>query len=253
MSTWTAEDGSEFYFEMFGGRDPDKPVLLLLPGWLGSISSQWRNFVKPLSADYRIVLVDLRGHGRSQNKASGLSANQMLADIIGLLDYLQIPEVHITGYNLGGYLGLMMSLAYPRRVQTLIMHASKFYWSAEAVKGLQTQLNPDVMAEKVPAYANQLVQEHGARQWRELVRQVGMLAAELSENGIKESQLKNIQCPVLVSVGDRDELVPLPEAQRLSRVLPKGELIVLPGVRHPYATLRQIPLLPMMQHFHKEG
>ena len=253
MSTWTADDGSEMYFEMYGGREPEKPVLLLLPGLLGAISSQWRNFVKPLSADFRIVLMDLRGHGRSQNKADTLSADRMLGDVIGLLDFLKISEVHVTGYSIGGYLGLMMSMAYPRRVHTLLIHATKFYWTAEAVKGFQAQLNPDVMAEKVPAYANQLMQEHGARQWRELVRQAGALAAELAQSGLKESQLNNIRCPVLVSVGERDELVPLPEAQRLSRVLPKGELIVLPGVRHPYATLRQIPLLPMMQHFHKEG
>lgn len=251
MSTWTADDGSEMYFEMFGGREPEKPVLLLLPGLLGTISSQWRNFVKPLTADYRIVLMDLRGHGRSQNKANALSADRMLADVVGLLDYLQISEVHIAGYSIGGYLGLMMSLAYPRRVHTLLLHATKFYWTPESVKNFQAQLNPDVIAEKVPTYANQLMQEHGARQWRDLVRQAGMLAAELGESGVKESQLKNIQCPVLVSVGERDELVPLPETQRLSRVLPKGELIVLPGVRHPYATLRQIPLLPMMQYFHK--
>jgi pimeloyl-ACP methyl ester carboxylesterase len=59
------------------------------------------------------------------------------------------------------------------------------------------------------------------------------------------------QGPVLVSVGDRDELVPLPEAQRLSRVLPRGELMVLPGVRHPYPAIRAVPLIPMMQEFHR--
>jgi len=253
MSTWSADDGSELYFEMYGGRESEKPVLLLLPGLLGTISSQWRNFVKPLSADFRIVLMDLRGHGRSQNKGNFLTAGRMLGDVIGLLDYLQMPEVNVAGYSLGGYVGLMMSVAYPRRIHTLLMHASKFYWTAEAVKSFQAQLDPEVMAEKVPAYANQLVQEHGARQWRELVRQASMLVAELAQSGLKEKQLGNIHCPVLVSVGERDELVLLPEAQRLSRLLPKGELIVLPGVHHPYATLRQIPLLPMMQHFHKEG
>ncbi len=60
-----------------------------------------------------------------------------------------------------------------------------------------------------------------------------------------------MQTPTLISVGDRDELVPLNEAQRLSRTLPHGSLIVLPGVRHPFQTLHPIPLLPMMQEFHK--
>jgi pimeloyl-ACP methyl ester carboxylesterase len=47
-------------------------------------------------------------------------------------------------------------------------------------------------------------------------------------------------------------MVPLAEAQRLSRILPNGQLIVLPGVGHSFQTIRPIPLLPMMQSFHKD-
>jgi len=56
---------------------------------------------------------------------------------------------------------------------------------------------------------------------------------------------------VLVSVGDRDELVQIPEAVRLSRIMPHGELIVLPGVKHPFKSIRAVPLIPMMQAFHR--
>jgi hypothetical protein len=44
MTTWTAPDGSEINFEQYGGSDAHKPHLLLLPGLLGAISSQWRAF-----------------------------------------------------------------------------------------------------------------------------------------------------------------------------------------------------------------
>jgi hypothetical protein len=53
-------------------------------------------------------------------------------------------------------------------------------------------------------------------------------------------------------VGDRDELVILPEAFRLSRALPKGALIVLPNTHHPLQTVHLTPLLPMMLAFHTE-
>lgn len=253
MSTWTADDGSTIYFEMFNNKEGVGPPLLLLPGLLGTISSQWRNFLKPLSSDYRVILMDLRGHGRSENNAAGLNANRMLQDVIGLLDYLQITAVHIAGYSLGGYLGLMMAATSPRRVSSLLIHATKFYWTPESVAKMQRQLDPDLMAEKVPTYADQLVQEHGARQWRELVREAAALVTDIAQTGLREKNLENIQCPVLVSVGERDELVPLMEVQRLSRMLPHGELLVLPGVHHPYPTLQLIPLLPMMQHFFKQG
>jgi pimeloyl-ACP methyl ester carboxylesterase len=101
----------------------------------------------------------------------------------------------------------------------------------------------------VPTYADQLVQEHGGRHWRELVRQAADLVSWLAQNGLTENMAAHIQTPIIVSVGDRDEMVPLNEAHRLSRHLPNGGLLTLPGVRHPFQTISPIPLLPMMQHF----
>ncbi|MCP4427847.1 MAG: alpha/beta hydrolase [Chloroflexi bacterium] len=249
MTIWTAEDGTEINFSVYGSERHDN-TLLLLPGLLGALTTQWRNFIRPLSADFRVVTMDLRGHGRSQNNANDLNPEQMMQDIGGLLDFLQIESVHIAGYNFGGYLGLMLALNQPRRVSTLLMHATKFYWIKESAAKLQAQLNPDSIAEKVPAYADQLVQAHGARRWRILVRQAADLTMQLFANGLTDRMISHTQCPVLVSVGDRDKMVPLAEAQRLSRMIPQGKLIVLPDVSHPYRTIPAIPLLPMMRHFH---
>lgn len=248
MATWTADDGTQINYELHGDG-PGKEALLLLPGLLGAISSQWRPFLAPLAADFRVILPDLRGHGRSGNNAPTLQPEQMAQDLLGLLDHLRVNTVHVAGYSLGGYLGLMLYLNQPRRVRTLLMHATKFYWTRDAVLKMREQLNPDLMAEKVPSFANQLAEEHGSR-WRLLSRQAADLVALLSERGVTEGMVTRVQIPVLVSVGDRDELVPLPEALRLSRVVPTGQLLVLPGTRHPLASVKLVPLLPMMQAFH---
>ncbi len=250
MSNWTAKDGTVIHYEMYGGRAQEKPQLVLLPGLLGTISNQWRHFIKPLSADYRLILMDLRGHGRSQNNANSLGVEQLLNDLTGLLDHLQVETTHVAGYSIGGYIGLMLALNQPRRVRTLVMHATKFFWTPEAAEKFRMQMDPDMLAEKVPAYADQLVQDHGARQWRILVRQAADLTTDLVTNGIPERTVSHVQCPVLISVGDRDELVPVSEALRLSRGIPQGQLLVLPNVRHPFQTVRLIPMLPMMQSFH---
>lgn len=250
MSTWIADDGSNIHYEVYGS-DSQKEILLLLPGLIGSISKQWTSFVRPLSASYRLVLMDLRGHGRSENAAPDLQLNRMFQDITGLLAYLKAPALHVAGYSIGGYLGLMLAMAQPHQVKTLLMHGVKFYWTEESAAKMRAQLDPDQIAQKAPAYADQLVQEHGGRQWRILVRQAADLTTLLVTQGLTERDLKHMQTPTLVSVGDRDELVPLNEAQRLSRTLPNGSLIVLPGVRHPFQTVRLIPLLPMMQEFHQ--
>lgn len=102
MSIWKADDGTEIYFESFSGNDKNKPTLLLLPGLLGAVRSQWRNFIQPLNNDFRLLLVDLRGHGKSTNEASNLRPERMVQDIFGLLDELKIDQVHVMGYSLGG-------------------------------------------------------------------------------------------------------------------------------------------------------
>jgi pimeloyl-ACP methyl ester carboxylesterase len=247
MSSWTAEDGTVINYRVIGSKQ--RPALLLLPGLLGSIQTQWPSFAEVLAKDYYVVLMDLRGHGRSTNETAELRPDPMVQDILGLLDHLQIGQVHVAGYSLGGYLGLILAQNQPRRVGSLVMHATKFYWTKDTAVQMRQQLDPDKMAEKVPVYADQLVQAHGGRHWRDLVRQAADLVSWLVDNGLKEKVVANIQTHVLVSVGDRDEMVPLNEAYRLSRALPHGELLTLPGVRHPFQTIRPIPLLPILQHY----
>lgn len=249
MAYWKADDGSLIHYDVLG-REREKGTLLLLPGLLGSISSQWRAFVEPLSAAYRLILADLRGHGRSTNEAGELRPDRMTEDILGLLDHLQAEVVHLAGYDFGGYLGLMSHLYRPQRIRSLTMFATKFYWTQKAAMRMAGQLDPDVMVANAPSYADRLALEHGGSHWRALVRQAADMIVYLAEEGITEGMAARAQCPVLVCVGDRDELVPLQESQRLSRLLPNGSLLVLPGTGHPFQTAQLIPLLPTMQEFH---
>lgn len=250
MANWKADDDSLIYYEEHG-RSDGQPSLLLLPGLLGAINTQWRKFLEPLGRHYHIILTDLRGHGRSENRNVYLLPEQMVEDLIGLLDHLMVDSVHVAGYNLGGYLGLMLLLYRPRLVHTLLMHATKFYWTEQVAAAMRQQLNPDDLAERAPTYANRLSVAHGANRWRPLARQAADLAGYLAENPLSEAAARRVQAPVLVSTGDQDELVPVQEAFRLSRALPNGSLLVLPGVQHPLRTLGLTPMVPVMEAFHQ--
>ena len=249
MAYWKADDGSLIHYEVHG-YDREKGTMLLLPGLLGSISSQWRPFLTPLSAGYRVIIVDLRGHGRSTNEAGDLRPDRMTRDILGLLDHMETEVVHVAGYDFGGYLALMCHLYQPQRVRSLTMFATRFYWTATATEQMVEQLDPDVIGETAPSYANRLALEHGGSHWRALVRQAADLVTHLAEEGMTEGMAARAQCPVLVCVGDRDELIPLRESQRLSRIFANGSLLVLPDTGHPFQTARLVPLLPAMQEFH---
>lgn len=249
MTIWITDDGTDLYYTTQGSRA--RPALLLLPGLLGA-TAQWQELAQALTADYYLLLTDLRGHGRSGNSAPTLQPERMLQDLVGLLDHLEISALHVAGYDFGGYLALMLALSQPRRVRTLLLHAARFYWTGTAVARMRAQLDPDALAQNAPAYADSLVQTHGARRWRELVRQAADLLALLPETGLTERMAAQVQCPVLVSVGDRDELVSVAEAQRLSRILPQGQLLALPGVKHSLAQVTAVPFLPFVRHFHAQ-
>jgi pimeloyl-ACP methyl ester carboxylesterase len=250
MASWKANDDSLIYYEEHGRVDGQES-LLLLPGLLGSIGAQWRNFLDPLGRRYHIILTDLRGHGRSENRDLHLLPEQMVEDLIGLLEHLAIDSVHVAGYNLGGYLGLMLLLYRPRLVKTLLMHATKFYWTEEVAESMRQQLNPDHIVERAPSFADRLSTQHGANRWRPLVRQAADLAGYLAQNPLSEAAARRVQSPVLVCTGDRDELVPVQEAYRLSRALQHGSLLVLPGVQHPFRSLSLAPMLSVMEAFHQ--
>ncbi len=250
MANWKASDGTSINFEVHG-EGHGKENLLLLPGILGAISSDWRPFVDILSKDFRVILMDFRGHGLSTNAQPALRPDQMVNDILGLLESLGVQTVHVAGYSLGGYLGMLTLLKEPRRVKTLLMHGSKFYWNAETVEKMQKQFDPDALSEQAPTYATQLAQEHGGSRWRALVRQTADLIGLISQDAITERMAARIQTPILVSVGDHDNTVPLVECARLSHILPNGGLFVIPHTRHPFSTIRPVPFIPMMRSFHR--
>ena len=83
---------------------------------------------------------------------------------------------------------------------------------------MRSQFDPDRLAQERPAYAERLSALHGARRWRELARQAADLAAHLATSGLTERALAGVDCPVLVSVGDRDPFVPVAEASEALRV-----------------------------------
>lgn len=249
MPFFTASDNTQLYYEEHGNSA--HPPLLLLPGLLGSLAVQWHSSIPVFAETYRVIAMDLRGHGQSGNAKTVLRLHDMVQDMQELLDALAISSVHIGGYSLGGYLGLLLHLQQPNRVQTLLMHATKFYWNDRIIAGMKKQMQPEGIKNKVPHYAAQLAREHGEEQWERVLAQAAEMLDHMTELGVTETQAAAATCPVLVSAGNRDELIPIEELVALSRAIPSAELFILPGVRHPFPSIPQNVLIPAMQNFHQ--
>jgi pimeloyl-ACP methyl ester carboxylesterase len=99
----------------------DGPAVILLHGWPDT-GDLWRHQVPALeAAGYRVIAPDLRGYGQS-SKPTDLDAyrpTQLLGDVTGILDALDLPRAHVVGHDWGAFLAWITAMLAPDRVASL--------------------------------------------------------------------------------------------------------------------------------------
>lgn len=98
-------------------------------------SGFWHAWVANLARDYRIVRMDLRGHGDSPLEFDPATESTLAAyidDLLALLDEIGPEPVHYCGESFGGILGMVLAADHPRRVRTLTLVAAPVYQNASA-------------------------------------------------------------------------------------------------------------------------
>src|SRR5436305_14051356 len=125
--TFTASDGLSLAYDIDDFTDPWKkaPTLLLLHAAMGNARRDFA-WVRDLARDWRVVRLDLRGHGRSQVPPAEqmLTLDRLVLDVAELLDHLGVPQAHIVGNSAGGYLGQQLAMTRPERVRSLCLFGS---------------------------------------------------------------------------------------------------------------------------------
>jgi pimeloyl-ACP methyl ester carboxylesterase len=111
-------EGIEIYYEVHGSGPP-----ILLTHGFGSTSAMWQGQIAVLSKRHKLVLWDMRGHGRSgyPRDPAAYSEAQTVADMAALLDAVDVPSAIIGGLSLGGYMSLAFCHAHPKRVRALLI------------------------------------------------------------------------------------------------------------------------------------
>lgn len=99
---------------------PTGPAIIFLH-FSGANLMMWQRVVPWFQDQYRVILVDLRGHGKSDTPESGYHMDVMAEDVIGVVDQLGIDKAHIVGSSLGAEVGLSLAANYPERVISLIL------------------------------------------------------------------------------------------------------------------------------------
>lgn len=120
MSRAKLETGVELYYETYGEGE----AVVLLPG-TGFACDVWREHpVSELKDQYKVIIFDSRGIGRSSPIDNFFTVNQLAADTACLLNHLEIEKAYVLGHSIGGRIALALALTYPDRVKSLFLAAT---------------------------------------------------------------------------------------------------------------------------------
>lgn len=111
------------------GGAPADPAVLLLHGWTASADLNFFAAYACLAESYRVIALDLRGHGRGMRSTEPFSLEDCADDAAALLGQLEADNVIVVGYSMGGPVGLLLARRHPGRVKALVMQATALEWN----------------------------------------------------------------------------------------------------------------------------
>ena len=210
--------GANIFYSEYFHADPQAPTLILLHG-NGEDHTYFVKQIPAFSPHFRLVLMDTRGQGQSTGGDGELNFSVFAADLLALMDHLQIAKAHLLGFSDGGNLALTFALAHPERVQSLILNGANL--EPGGVK-LSTQL-PIVLGYGCCRLLSPF--SHKARQ------NGALLGLMLNHPHIPPQALAALTMPALVIVGERD-MIRDRHSQLIARSLPNAQFVRIPGGDH---------------------
>jgi len=231
------------YFEDQGSG----PCLLMAHSFLCS-GAMWAAQAEALSSSYRVVNVDLRGHGRSSPAVEGLSLSDLATDHVAVLDTLGIERAVWAGLSIGGMIGLRAALEHPGRVSGLVIAdssgaaepamAKMRYWAmgrGSKLLGISAFMSP--VLKLMFGATTHREQPELVSEWRERIKGVDIdsivrLMGPLFGREEILSRLGEIKVPSLVLAGEEDRAQPPARSRALAAALPNAELVMIPEAGH---------------------
>lgn len=206
-------DGAEIYYELLG--DPEGKPLVLLHGGLGCITDL-NVILEGIPSGYRVIGIDLRGHGKSTLGDKELNYSQYQRDVEAVLNHLELHSLSMFGFSDGGIVSYRLAAAGNLKVERLITLGSQWRLkindpSIEFLGGVTSGDWKEMFPESV-AYYNDV---NPQPDFELLVEKVKNVWIDTSIAGYPNETVSDIRCPVLVMRGDDDFLFSLDEAVEL--------------------------------------
>jgi pimeloyl-ACP methyl ester carboxylesterase len=245
MESFVASDGVRIAYAVDDFTDPwrEADTVLLVHAAMGS-SRRFFGWVPHLARDFRVVRLDLRGHGESDPQGpEPITFDRLVLDLTELLDHLGITKVHISGSSAGAYISQGFTSRHPSRVASLGVFAATPgmktgnvdypAWVRRIGKdGIATFLRETIkdrvdLERAAPGFVDWFVTEAARTSVDTLARFVPLMASMDLTN-----DLRTIHCPVLAVVPGGDPFHTVDEYRALQRIMPQCEFVVLEGMPH---------------------
>jgi len=221
QSGYAPVNGIRIWYATFGRGEP----VLLLHGGLAN-SNYWGNQVPPLARTYRVIVMDSRGHGRSTRDERPFGYDLMAADVLGLMDFLQLTKATIVGWSDGAILGLDIAIHHPERLTKLFAFAANSDPSGVADIAHSPVFN---------AYIARAEKEYQALSptpdgYRSFLDQISKMWE--TQPNLSVDELHSIAVPVWIVDADHDEAIKRENTEFMASAIPNAGLLLQPQVSH---------------------
>ena len=253
--------------------EDERPPFLLIHGLAANLAFWYARIAPALARHHRVVMFDLRGHGRSSMPATGYHCDEMADDARALLDHLQIKRAHVVGHSFGGNVALHLAWRWPLRTASLTMADVRVRsvqprvdlqawkaWPRIRSHLVQVGIEIDETADEIgfhlfdriarlrleqtPATAQSPVLalspfagpggEAAARLWVKLIETTSAAGELIQGAGLLLADIECIDVPTLLVYGEHSQT--LPTAFALRQMLPSSRLEIAAGGGHFFPT-----------------
>lgn len=223
----------ELYYEEYGKGEP----IIFSYGWLDDCSV-WSYQIETFAKNYRAILYDHRGHGKSDKPDDDYSVQALLNDLCSFVQMLSLEKVALVGFSLGGMVALLYTLQHPTKVSKLILvgTAAKMAWPMHVFRALTHILPYRTVLQIISRFKfysppRQTIKANMSRA-EQVPRAVAYKCLrEFTKNYDIRNTVFQIKVPTLIIVGEKDRLN-LKESQHLNKEIKDSKLQIIPDSGH---------------------
>lgn len=215
-------DGVKVWFADYGSG----PAVVLAHGGMGNAGNFGHQVPALRDAGFRVVVIDSRGHGRSDWDGSAFSYEQFAGDALAVLEQLGIGRAAIVGWSDGACTGLALAKAYPDRVAGVFFFACNVdasgAWPFEMTDTIGRCLERHQKDNAVLSPAPERFEAMSA----------SLQKMQASQPNYSADDLATIAVPVTVAIAEHDEFIRPEHGRYIASAIPHAQVAELPGVSH---------------------